>query len=193
MEEDNTQREEPKQEGADEVHVDSSRTMAELSHVQKQLDLQNGSLEAGFGANSPDDDDDDDRSQTMMESLSPKKYSSSLRFKANGDYSGSYLTLSQPLPARRSPSPLGSGARSSPSLARGPGGRQRPRPRPRRPPPGRGDAPARPPGEEEQHQLHLGPRGPHGLSPAAEGGETQGAGDGATGETASGDHPQSMC
>ncbi|XP_048961382.1 pleckstrin homology-like domain family B member 2 isoform X1 [Canis lupus dingo] len=126
MEEDNTQREEPKQEGADEVHVDSSRTMAELSHVQKQLDLQNGSLEAGFGANSPDDDDDDDRSQTMMESLSPKKYSSSLRFKANGDYSGSYLTLSQPLPARRSPSPLGSGARSSPSLARGPGGRQLP-------------------------------------------------------------------
>uniref|UniRef100_A0A8P0PQG5 Pleckstrin homology like domain family B member 2 n=1 Tax=Canis lupus familiaris TaxID=9615 RepID=A0A8P0PQG5_CANLF len=105
---------------------DSSRTMAELSHVQKQLDLQNGSLEAGFGANSPDDDDDDDRSQTMMESLSPKKYSSSLRFKANGDYSGSYLTLSQPLPARRSPSPLGSGARSSPSLARGPGGRQLP-------------------------------------------------------------------
>uniref|UniRef100_A0A8P0TM99 Pleckstrin homology like domain family B member 2 n=1 Tax=Canis lupus familiaris TaxID=9615 RepID=A0A8P0TM99_CANLF len=100
--------------------------MAELSHVQKQLDLQNGSLEAGFGANSPDDDDDDDRSQTMMESLSPKKYSSSLRFKANGDYSGSYLTLSQPLPARRSPSPLGSGARSSPSLARGPGGRQLP-------------------------------------------------------------------
>ncbi|XP_077739847.1 pleckstrin homology-like domain family B member 2 isoform X10 [Canis aureus] len=126
MEEDNTQREEAKQEGADEVHVDSSRTMAELSHVQKQLDLQNGSLEAGFGANSPDDDDDDDRSQTMMESLSPKKYSSSLRFKANGDYSGSYLTLSQPLPARRSPSPLGSGARSSPSLARGPGGRQLP-------------------------------------------------------------------
>ncbi|CAD7670833.1 unnamed protein product [Nyctereutes procyonoides] len=101
--------------------------MAELSHVQKQLDLQNGSLEAGFGANSPDeDDDDDDRSQTMMESLSPKKYSSSLRFKANGDYSGSYLTLSQPLPARRSPSPLGSGARSSPSLARGPGGRPLP-------------------------------------------------------------------
>ncbi|XP_072578830.1 pleckstrin homology-like domain family B member 2 isoform X5 [Vulpes vulpes] len=98
--------------------------MAELSHVQKQLDLQNGSLEAGFGANSPDDDDDDDdRSQTTMESLSPRKYSSSLRFKANGDYSGSYLTLSQPLPARRSPSPLGSGARSSPSLARGPGAR----------------------------------------------------------------------
>ncbi|XP_072578863.1 pleckstrin homology-like domain family B member 2 isoform X6 [Vulpes vulpes] len=124
MEEDNTQREDPKQEGADEVHVDSSKTMAELSHVQKQLDLQNGSLEAGFGANSPDDDDDDDdRSQTTMESLSPRKYSSSLRFKANGDYSGSYLTLSQPLPARRSPSPLGSGARSSPSLARGPGAR----------------------------------------------------------------------
>ncbi|XP_060273596.1 pleckstrin homology-like domain family B member 2 isoform X11 [Ovis aries] len=87
--------------------------MAEQSHMQKQLDLQNGSLEAGFVENSLEND-----SQNMMESLSPKKYSSSLRFKANGDCSGSYLTLSQPVPAKRSPSPLGTSVRSSPSLAK---------------------------------------------------------------------------
>eukprot|EP00070_Physeter_catodon_P017020 XP_023975887.1 pleckstrin homology-like domain family B member 2 isoform X12 [Physeter catodon] len=87
--------------------------MAEQSHMQKQLDLQNGSLEVGFVANFLEDD-----SQNMMESLSPKKYSSSLRFKTNGDYSGSYLTLSQPVPAKRSPSPLGTSVRSSPSLAK---------------------------------------------------------------------------
>uniref|UniRef100_A0A4W2FZL2 Pleckstrin homology like domain family B member 2 n=2 Tax=Bos indicus x Bos taurus TaxID=30522 RepID=A0A4W2FZL2_BOBOX len=87
--------------------------MAEQSHMQKQLDLQNGSLEAGFAENSLEND-----SQNMMESLSPKKYSSSLRFKANGDCSGSYLTLSQPVPAKRSPSPLGTSVRSSPSLAK---------------------------------------------------------------------------
>ncbi|XP_006763668.1 PREDICTED: pleckstrin homology-like domain family B member 2 [Myotis davidii] len=92
---------------------DSGSIMAEHSHVQQQLDLQNGSLEARFAANSLEND-----SQNMMESLSPKKYSSSLRFKANGDYSGSYLTLSQPVPAKRSPSPLGTSVRSSPSLAK---------------------------------------------------------------------------
>ncbi|KAM7132846.1 pleckstrin homology-like domain family B member 2 isoform 5-T5 [Molossus nigricans] len=92
---------------------DSSSTMAEHSHVQQQLDLQNGGLEASFEANSLENN-----SQNMMESLSPKKYSSSLRFKANGDYSGSYLTLSQPVPAKRSPSPLGTSVRSSPSLAK---------------------------------------------------------------------------
>ncbi|XP_057162792.1 pleckstrin homology-like domain family B member 2 isoform X5 [Ursus arctos] len=93
--------------------------MAEHSHMQKQLDLQNGSLEAGFVANSLEDD-----SPNVMESLSPKKYSSSLRFKANGDYSGSYLTLSQPVAAKRSPSPLGSTVRSSPSLAKIQGSKQ---------------------------------------------------------------------
>lgn len=87
--------------------------MAEHSHVQPQLDLQNGGLEASFEVNSLENG-----SQNMMESLSPKKYSSSLRFKANGDYSGSYLTLSQPVPAKRSPSPLGTSVRSSPSLAK---------------------------------------------------------------------------
>ncbi|XP_034514120.1 pleckstrin homology-like domain family B member 2 isoform X11 [Ailuropoda melanoleuca] len=93
--------------------------MAEHSHMQKQLDLQNGSLEAGFVANSLEDD-----SPNVMESLSPKKYSSSLRFKANGDYSGSYLTLSQPVAANRSPSPLGSTVRSSPSLPKIQGSKQ---------------------------------------------------------------------
>ncbi|XP_045641183.1 pleckstrin homology-like domain family B member 2 isoform X5 [Ursus americanus] len=119
MEEDNTQGEEPKQEGAADVHTDSKKIMAEHSHMQKQLDLQNGSLEAGFVANSLEDD-----SPNVMESLSPKKYSSSLRFKANGDYSGSYLTLSQPVAAKRSPSPLGSTVRSSPSLAKIQGSKQ---------------------------------------------------------------------
>ncbi|XP_059543862.1 pleckstrin homology-like domain family B member 2 isoform X6 [Myotis daubentonii] len=114
MEEDNTQKEESQEDGAsDEQHLDSGSIMAEHSHVQQQLDLQNGSLEARFAANSLEND-----SQNMMESLSPKKYSSSLRFKANGDYSGSYLTLSQPVPAKRSPSPLGTSVRSSPSLAK---------------------------------------------------------------------------
>ncbi|XP_032708057.1 pleckstrin homology-like domain family B member 2 isoform X14 [Lontra canadensis] len=93
--------------------------MAEHSHKQKPLDLQNGSLEASFVANSLEDS-----SPNMMESLSPKKYSSSLKFKANGDYSGSYLTLSQPVAAKRSPSPLGSNVRSSPSLAKIQGSKQ---------------------------------------------------------------------
>ncbi|KAM8820442.1 pleckstrin homology-like domain family B member 2 [Eudromia elegans] len=39
-----------------------------------------------------------------MENLNPKKYSSSLKFKTNGDYAGSYLTLSQPVPVKPSPS-----------------------------------------------------------------------------------------
>uniref|UniRef100_A0A8D2AZA9 Pleckstrin homology like domain family B member 2 n=1 Tax=Sciurus vulgaris TaxID=55149 RepID=A0A8D2AZA9_SCIVU len=93
--------------------------MEEYSHMQKQLDLQNGSTEEGFVEQSLEKD-----SQNMMESLSPKKYSSSLKFKANGDYSGSYLTLSQPVPAKRSPSPLGTSVRSSPSLTKIQGSKQ---------------------------------------------------------------------
>uniref|UniRef100_A0A2K6FN21 Pleckstrin homology like domain family B member 2 n=2 Tax=Propithecus coquereli TaxID=379532 RepID=A0A2K6FN21_PROCO len=93
--------------------------MAEHSHIKNQLDLQNGSLEEDFVVHSLEND-----SQNMMESLNPKKYSSSLRFKANGDYSGSYLTLSQPVPAKRSPSPLGTSVRSSPSLVKIQGSRQ---------------------------------------------------------------------
>lgn len=93
--------------------------MAEDSHTQKQLELQNGSLEEGFVVHSLENEP-----QNMMESLSLRKYSSSLKFKANGDYSGSYLTLSQPVSAKRSPSPLGSSVRSSPSLAKIQGGKQ---------------------------------------------------------------------
>ncbi|XP_044770006.1 pleckstrin homology-like domain family B member 2 [Neomonachus schauinslandi] len=101
------------------LNPDSNKIMAEHCHTQKQLDLQNGSSEASLVANSLEDD-----SPNMMESLSPKKYSSSLRFKANGDYSGSYLTLSQPVAAKRSPSPLGTSVRSSPSLAKIQGSKQ---------------------------------------------------------------------
>ncbi|XP_033611848.1 pleckstrin homology-like domain family B member 2 isoform X6 [Fukomys damarensis] len=93
--------------------------MAECRHMQKQLDIQNGSLEEGFVVNSLENHPPD-----MMESLNSKKYSSSLKFKANGDYSGSYLTLSQPVPAKRSPSPLGTSVRSSPSLTKIHGSKQ---------------------------------------------------------------------
>ncbi|XP_013370612.1 PREDICTED: pleckstrin homology-like domain family B member 2 isoform X1 [Chinchilla lanigera] len=93
--------------------------MAECSCMQKQADLQNGSLEEGFVVNSLDT-----RPPDMMENLNSKKYSSSLKFKANGDYSGSYLTLSQPVSAKRSPSPLGASVRSSSSLAKIHGSKQ---------------------------------------------------------------------
>ncbi|XP_063486716.1 pleckstrin homology-like domain family B member 2 isoform X4 [Symphalangus syndactylus] len=120
MEKDDTQREVPKEDGVGDVqHFDSSKTMEEHSYIQKELDLQNGSLEEDSVVHSVENN-----SQNMMESLSPKKYSSSLRFKANGDYSGSYLTLSQPVPAKRSPSPLGTSVRSSPSLAKIQGSKQ---------------------------------------------------------------------
>ncbi|XP_069886368.1 pleckstrin homology-like domain family B member 2 isoform X2 [Dipodomys merriami] len=92
--------------------------MAENSYTQKQLDLQNGSLEEGFGEHSLHDNPQN------MENLSSKKYASSLKFKANGDYSGSYLTLSQPVPTKRSPLPSGTSVRSSPSLAKIQGSKQ---------------------------------------------------------------------
>ncbi|XP_078208445.1 pleckstrin homology-like domain family B member 2 isoform X25 [Callithrix jacchus] len=88
-------------------------------HSQKELDLQNGSLKGDSVVHSTEND-----FQNVMESLSPKKYSSSLRFKANGDYSGSYLTLSQPVPAKRSPSPVATSVRSSSSLAKIQGSKQ---------------------------------------------------------------------
>ncbi|XP_030796709.1 pleckstrin homology-like domain family B member 2 isoform X1 [Rhinopithecus roxellana] len=120
MEEDDTQREVPKEDGVGDVqHFDSSKIMEEHSYIQKELDLENGSLEEDSVVHSVEND-----FQNMMESLSPKKYSSSLRFKANGDYSGSYLTLSQPVPAKRSPSPLGTSVKSSPSLAKIQGSKQ---------------------------------------------------------------------
>ncbi|XP_072865812.1 pleckstrin homology-like domain family B member 2 isoform X6 [Chlorocebus sabaeus] len=120
MEEDDTQREVPKEDGVGDVqHFDSSKIMEEHSYIQKELDLEDGSLEEDSVVHSVEND-----FQNMMESLSPKKYSSSLRFKANGDYSGSYLTLSQPVPAKRSPSPLGTSVKSSPSLAKLQGSKQ---------------------------------------------------------------------
>ncbi|XP_038202692.1 pleckstrin homology-like domain family B member 2 isoform X3 [Arvicola amphibius] len=93
--------------------------MAGDNHIQKQLELQNGSLEEGFVVRSLEIEP-----QNMMESVSPRKYSSSLKFKANGDYSGSYLTLSQPVSTKRSPSPLGPSVRSSPSLVKLQGSKQ---------------------------------------------------------------------
>ncbi|XP_049731722.1 pleckstrin homology-like domain family B member 2 isoform X1 [Elephas maximus indicus] len=120
MEEDDNQREEPTEDEAVDVqHLGSNKIMAEHSQMQKRLDFQNGSLEEGLEANSLESNP-----LNVMESLSQKKYSSSLRFKANGDYSGSYLTLSQPVPAKRSPSPLGTSVRSSSSLAKIQGSKQ---------------------------------------------------------------------
>ncbi|XP_051005954.1 pleckstrin homology-like domain family B member 2 isoform X2 [Acomys russatus] len=120
MEEEDEPREEPNDDGADDPeHSRLSNIMAEDSHIQKRLELQNGSLEEGFVVRSLENEP-----QNMMESLSPRNYSSSLKFKANGDYSGSYLTLSQPMSSKRSPSPLGTGVRSSPSLAKIQGSKQ---------------------------------------------------------------------
>ncbi|XP_021040202.1 pleckstrin homology-like domain family B member 2 isoform X6 [Mus caroli] len=120
MEEEDEPREEPENGGADDPEpFGSSHIMAEDSHMQKQLEFQNGSLEEGVVVRSLENEP-----QNMMESLSPRKYSSSLKFKANGDYSGSYLTLSQPVSTKRSPSPMGTSVRSSPSLAKIQGSKQ---------------------------------------------------------------------
>lgn len=120
MEEEDEPREEPKSEGADDPDpFGSNHIMAEDSHMQKQLEFQNGSLEEGFAVRSLENEP-----QNTMESVSPRKYSSSLKFKANGDYSGSYLTLSQPVSTKRSPSPLGTSVRSSSSLAKIQGSKQ---------------------------------------------------------------------
>ncbi|KAK2528173.1 pleckstrin homology-like domain family B member 2 isoform X5 [Columba livia] len=81
------------------VGSDSSKIMAEYSHTQNQMELQNASLGKGSVANSLENG-----LQDIMENLNPKKYSSTLKFKTNGDYAGSYLTLSQPLPVKPHPS-----------------------------------------------------------------------------------------
>nr|XP_025978268.1 pleckstrin homology-like domain family B member 2 isoform X3 [Dromaius novaehollandiae] len=81
------------------VGSDSSKIMAEYSHAQNQMELQNASLGKGSVVNSLENG-----LQDIMENLNPKKYSSSLKFKTNGDYAGSYLTLSQPVPAKANPS-----------------------------------------------------------------------------------------
>ncbi|XP_044857826.1 pleckstrin homology-like domain family B member 2 isoform X4 [Mauremys mutica] len=81
------------------IASDSSKIMAEYSHIQNQLELQNTSLGKSSVMNSFEND-----LQDIMDSLNQKKYSSSLKFKTNGDSSGSYLTLSQPVPAKPSSS-----------------------------------------------------------------------------------------
>uniref|UniRef100_A0A8C5JTB3 Pleckstrin homology like domain family B member 2 n=1 Tax=Junco hyemalis TaxID=40217 RepID=A0A8C5JTB3_JUNHY len=73
--------------------------MADYSHSQKQMELQNTNLGKGSVANSPENS-----LQDIMENLNTKKYSSTLKFKTNGDYAGSYLTLSQPMPIKPNPS-----------------------------------------------------------------------------------------
>ncbi|XP_063999186.1 pleckstrin homology-like domain family B member 2 isoform X7 [Pogoniulus pusillus] len=77
------------------VGSDSSKIMAEYSHTQNQMELQNAGLGKGSVANSLENG-----LQDIMENLSTKKYSSSLKFKTNGDYAGSYLTLSPPIPVK---------------------------------------------------------------------------------------------
>lgn len=73
--------------------------MAEYNHTQNQMELQNASLGKGSVVNSLENG-----LQDIMENLNTKKYSSSLKFKTNGDCAGSYLTLSQPMMAKPSPS-----------------------------------------------------------------------------------------
>ncbi|XP_023799084.1 pleckstrin homology-like domain family B member 2 isoform X5 [Cyanistes caeruleus] len=86
---------------------DSSKIMADYSHSQKQMELQNASLGKGSVANSLENG-----LQDIMENLNTKKYSSTLKFKTNGDYAGSYLTLSQPMPIKPNPSTSGKNTHS---------------------------------------------------------------------------------
>ncbi|XP_019381309.1 PREDICTED: pleckstrin homology-like domain family B member 2 isoform X1 [Gavialis gangeticus] len=97
------------------IQTDSNKIMAEYSHIQNQMELQNASLGKGSVANSLEND-----LQDIMDNLSPKKYSSSLKFKTNGDYVGSYLTLSQPVSTKSSPS---SSVKNMHSATRIPGGK----------------------------------------------------------------------
>ncbi|XP_014108894.1 PREDICTED: pleckstrin homology-like domain family B member 2 isoform X5 [Pseudopodoces humilis] len=89
------------------VGSDSSKIMADYSHSQKQMELQNASLGKGSVANSLENG-----LQDIMENLNTKKYSSTLKFKTNGDYAGSYLTLSQPMPIKPNPSTSGKNTHS---------------------------------------------------------------------------------
>ncbi|XP_014802819.1 PREDICTED: pleckstrin homology-like domain family B member 2 isoform X3 [Calidris pugnax] len=97
---------------------DSGKIMAEYSHTQAQMELQNASLGKGSVANSLENG-----LQDIMENLNPKKYSSTLKFKTNGDYAGSYLTLSQPMPIKPSPS---SSVKNTHSVTKIQGGKQFP-------------------------------------------------------------------
>ncbi|XP_028937998.1 pleckstrin homology-like domain family B member 2 isoform X5 [Ornithorhynchus anatinus] len=98
--------------------LNSNKIMAQ-SHMQTQLDFHHANLGTGAEAHRLESD-----LQDIMESLSQKKYSSSLKFQTNGDHSGSYLTLSQPAPPRRSPTILASRVRNSPSGMQIQGSRQ---------------------------------------------------------------------
>ncbi|XP_074712784.1 pleckstrin homology-like domain family B member 2 isoform X6 [Strix uralensis] len=100
------------------VGSDSSKIMAEYSHTQTQMELQNASLGKGSVANSLENG-----LQDIMENLNPKKYSSSLKFKTNGDYAGSYLTLSQPMPVKPNSS---SSVKNTHSITKIQGGKQFP-------------------------------------------------------------------
>ncbi|XP_027757045.1 pleckstrin homology-like domain family B member 2 isoform X5 [Empidonax traillii] len=97
---------------------DSSKIMAEYSHAQKQMELQNASLGKGSVANSLENG-----LQDLMENLNTKKYSSTLKFKTNGDYAGSYLTLSQPMPVKPNSS---SSVKNTHSINKIQGGKQFP-------------------------------------------------------------------
>ncbi|XP_027536756.1 pleckstrin homology-like domain family B member 2 isoform X5 [Neopelma chrysocephalum] len=100
------------------VGSDSSKIMAEYSHAQNQMELQNASLGKGSVANSLENG-----LQDIMENLNTKKYSSTLKFKTNGDYAGSYLTLSQPMPVKPNPS---SSVKNTHSINKIQGGKQFP-------------------------------------------------------------------
>ncbi|XP_065532087.1 pleckstrin homology-like domain family B member 2 isoform X2 [Lathamus discolor] len=98
------------------VGSDSSKVMAEYSHTQNQMELQNATLGKGSAVNSLENG-----LQDIMENLNQKKYSSSLKFKTNGDYAGSYLTLSQPVPVKPNPS---SNVKNAHSVTKLQGGKQ---------------------------------------------------------------------
>ncbi|XP_005038818.1 PREDICTED: pleckstrin homology-like domain family B member 2 isoform X6 [Ficedula albicollis] len=100
------------------VGSDSSKIMADYSHSQKQMELQNASLGKGSVANSLENG-----LQDIMENLNTKKYSSTLKFKTNGDYAGSYLTLSQPMPIKPN---LSTSVKNTHSINKIQGGKQFP-------------------------------------------------------------------
>ncbi|XP_063161632.1 pleckstrin homology-like domain family B member 2 isoform X2 [Candoia aspera] len=84
--------------------------LEEYGHMQNQVELQNTSLGKEVVMNSLESD-----LHHIMDRLSQKKYSSSLKLKTNEDYSGSYLTLSQPLAPKLSPA---SSVKSMPSVSK---------------------------------------------------------------------------
>ncbi|XP_026519775.1 pleckstrin homology-like domain family B member 2 isoform X2 [Notechis scutatus] len=92
------------------LRTDSNKMLEEYGHMQNQAELQNTSLGKEVVMNSLETD-----LQHIMDKLNQKKYSSSLKLKTNEDYSGSYLTLSQPLAPKLSPA---SSVKSMPSVSK---------------------------------------------------------------------------